>query len=484
MMKDTREIVLERVSPYKWRIPRTDKMRVEGIIYANDTLIESVKRDNAHIQVANVAYLPGIQMYSLAMPDIHYGYGFPIGGVAAVSLDDGVISPGGVGYDINCGVRVLTTSISHSDIKMYIEKIIYELYNNVPCGVGAQGKLKLDKQELKNVVRNGAKWAIDNGFGWDEDLNFIEENGRMEGAEPDAVSGRAYERGKKQLGTLGAGNHFLEIQVVDEIFDESAAEAIGIEKGNITVMIHTGSRGFGHQVCSDYVDLLQSSMRKYKIQLPDNELASVPINSPEGKRYFSAMKSAANFAWANREIIQHWVRKSFSTVIGASPESLGMHLIYDVAHNIAKIETHNINGKNKKVCVHRKGATRAFPPGHPDIPEKYRKIGQPVLIPGDMGTYSYILVGTEKAMEETFGSTCHGAGRVLSRHKALKITANRSVQNEMKKKGIIVKAKSSRTLREEVPDAYKNIDEVIDTVEHAGISRKIVRLKPIGVIKG
>jgi len=378
----------------------------------------------------------------------------------------------------------MRTSIPYSEIEMYLERIIAEIYRNVPCGVGSQGKLKLDLYELKKVVKRGVKWAVDNGLGWNEDLIFMEENGRMEGADSDAVSNRAFERGRRQLGTLGAGNHFLEIQVADEIYDKDVAEVMGLEKGNITIMIHTGSRGFGHQICSDYVQLLQSRMKKYHIDVPDEELASVPINSPEGKQYFSAMKAAANFAWVNREIIQHWVRQSFSSVLGSSPESLGMHLIYDVAHNIAKIETHRIGGEKKKLCVHRKGATRAFPPYHPDIPEKYREIGQPVLIPGDMGTYSYILVGTEKSMEETFGSTCHGAGRLLSRHKALKITSHRSIYKEMNEKGIKVKAKSERTLREEVSDAYKDISEVVDTVEKAGISKKIVRLKPIGVIKG
>ncbi|RKZ23873.1 RNA-splicing ligase RtcB, partial [bacterium] len=354
----------------------------------------------------------------------------------------------------------------------------------VPCGVGSQGKLRLSKKDLDRVLVKGSRWAVNNGFGWDEDLDKTEERGEMEGADPSAVSPRAKERGMPQLGTLGAGNHFLEIQVVEEIYDHRIAEVFGLKKGLVTVMIHCGSRGLGHQVCDDWVKTLGRAMQKYKINVPDRELASVPIRSPEGEGYLGAMKAAANFAWANRQIIMHWVRESFSKVLGKSPEELGMKLIYDVAHNIAKIEEHTIDGKKKTVCVHRKGATRAFPPGHPSLPDIYKNTGQPVLIPGDMGTNSYILVGTRRAMEETFGSTCHGAGRVLSRHQAIKATSGRNISKELEQKGILVMAKSIKTLREEVPDAYKDVDMVVEAVVKAGISKKVVKLRPIGVVKG
>jgi len=478
------EITLKKLSDYKFMIPKQGGMRVPGIIFASENMIGHIKHEETYKQVMNVAYLPGIQRYSLAMPDIHWGYGFPIGGVAAMDVDDGVISPGGVGYDINCGVRSLKTNMFYDDIKPYIKNLIDRIYTNVPCGVGSTGKIKLSRHELNRVMVEGAKWAVKRGFGWDDDIERIEDSGCMEGANPDKVSQRAVERGMPQLGTLGAGNHFLEIQVVDSIYNVKIAQRFGIEKNQIMIMIHTGSRGFGHQICSDYIHKIQNVMSRYGITVPDRELASVPIKSPEGRDYISAMKAGANFAWVNRQMIMHWVRESFSEVLKKSPESLGMELIYDITHNTAKFEKHMVDGKEKLLCVHRKGATRAFPAGHSALPDIYRDIGQPVIIPGDMGSYSYILIGKKDSMKETFGSTCHGAGRVLSRRKALKVTAGRKISNELKNKGVYARAKSITTLREEVPEAYKDIEEVVEVVEKVGLSEKIVRLRPIGVVKG
>ena len=477
---------LEKIDDFRWRIPRSYKrgMRVPGVIYASEKLLESIKKDMAPEQVANVAHLPGIQKYSLAMPDIHWGYGFPIGGVAAFDSETGVISPGGVGYDINCGVRIICTNLTKKDIEKYLNKIVDTIFRHVPAGVGKGGKIRVTESELKEVMVKGARWVVERGYGWKEDLERTEENGSMPGADPSKVSPRAIQRGRPQLGSLGAGNHFLEVQVVERVFDKEAAKVMGIEEGLITIMIHTGSRGFGHQICDDYVKTLQRAMQKYGIQVPDRQLASVPFKSPEGQAYFGAMVTAANFAWANREFITHWVREAFELALGESAEKLGMHLVYDVAHNIAKLEEHNVNGTRKEVVVHRKGATRAFPKGHPKVPEIYRSVGQPVLIPGDMGTASYILIGTERAMKETFGSTAHGAGRLLSRKAAIRATAGRRVVDELRAKGIIVRAHSIETVREEVPDAYKDVDIVVDTVHRAGISKKVARMVPLAVVKG
>jgi tRNA-splicing ligase RtcB len=477
---------LEKIDNFRWKISQDYKrcMRVPGIIYASEKLLDSIKKDNAPEQVANVACLPGIQKYSIAMPDIHWGYGFPIGGVAAFDVEEGVISPGGVGYDINCGVRILRTNLKKSDIEKHLEKILDAVFHNVPAGVGKGGIYKVTERELRDVMLNGARWVVERGFGWKEDLERIEEGGAMSGANPDKVSRRAIERGLPQLGSLGAGNHFLEIQVVERIFDREAAKIIGIEEGTITIMIHTGSRGFGHQICDDYVRQLQNAMNKYGINVPDRQLASVPFKSPEGQAYFGAMVCAANFAWANRQFITHWIRESFEKVLGESAEKLGMQIIYDVAHNIAKVEDHVVDGQVKKVVVHRKGATRAFPKGHPQVPAVYKEIGQPVLIPGDMGTASYILLGTQRAMEETFGSTAHGAGRVLSRSEAIRQTRGRNIIEELRRQGILVKVHSMETLSEEVPDAYKDVDVVVDVVHNAGISKKVARMVPIAVIKG
>jgi len=478
---------LEKIDDYRLKIPRSYKsgMRVDGIIYVDSRLLEKVKEDQAPEQVANVATLPGILKASMAMPDIHWGYGFPIGGVAGFDTKTGVISPGGVGYDINCGVRLLRTNLHRKDITNEIlEKLVRSLFHNIPSGVGSTGKIRISEQEVKTVLMKGARWAYEKGYGSEDDLEYTEERGQMDGADPSKITRRALERGAPQLGTLGAGNHFLEIQEVEEIFDEKAAQIFRLEKGQITIMIHTGSRGLGYQICDDNVKDLGRAVQKYNISLPDRQLACAPIESPEGRAYFSAMVCAANYAWANRQCITHWVREAFGQVYNKNPEQLGMELVYDVAHNIAKFEEHTVDGNKIKVCVHRKGATRAFPPGHWALPEKYKPIGQPVIIPGDMGTNSYLLLGTQRAFEETFGSTCHGAGRVWSRTKALDETSNRDVARELKSKGILVMAASREVLREEVPDAYKDVDVVVDVCHKAGISKKVAKMRPLGVVKG
>lgn len=477
---------LERVDNYRFRIPKDYKsgMRVPGIIYADDRLMEHIKLDMAPEQVANVAHLPGILSQSMAMPDIHWGYGFAIGGVAGFDIEKGVISPGGVGYDINCGVRLLRTNLRKEEVRDYLERLVRALFQEIPSGVGSKGKIRISDREVMNVLTKGARWAYEKGYGIKEDLEFTEEGGEMKGADPSKVSQRALERGRPQLGTLGAGNHFLEIQEVEEVFAPEIARVFGIEKGQITVMIHTGSRGLGYQICDDNVRVLGRVTQNYGIEIPDRQLACAPVNSPEGKTYFSQMVCAANYAWANRQAITHWVREAFSKVMGKSPKDLGMSLIYDVAHNIAKREEHMIDGKKTKVCIHRKGATRAFPQGHPAVPEKYRNVGQPVLIPGDMGTNSYLLVGTEQALNETFGSTCHGAGRVWSRKRALRETRDRPIREELRNKGILVMSASKETLREEVPEAYKDVDIVVDVCNKAGISKKVAKMRPLGVVKG
>ncbi len=478
---------LERIDDTRLLIPKTYKpgMNVDGIIYADANLIEQIKADQAPEQVANVATLPGIVGYSLAMPDIHWGYGFAIGGVAAFDVNNGIISPGGVGYDINCGVRLLRTNLEKKDLKPEIlEKLVRAIFNNVPSGVGSKGKIRISQQTVAEVLTRGARWAVEQGYGTEEDLIYTEENGEMPGADLAGVSNRALERGMPQLGTLGAGNHFLEIQEVVEIYDPKAAAELGLHLGQITVMIHTGSRGLGYQICDDNVKSLVAAARKYGINLVDRQLACAPLDSPEGKRYFGAMVAAANYAWANRQAITHWVREAFAQVLGIPIPRLGMTQVYDVAHNIAKIEEHTVNGKKMKLCVHRKGATRAFPPGHPALPEKYRHLGQPVLIPGDMGSSSYVLLGTERAARDTFGSACHGAGRVWSRTRALEETKRRDVAAELRARGIIVMAASREVLNEEVPDAYKDVDQVVEVCHRSGIARKVARMRPLGVVKG
>lgn len=479
--------IFKKINDYCWMIPKNYKagMRVPGIIYAKEKMLKEIVEDGAHEQVANAATLPGIVKASIAMPDIHYGYGLPIGGVVATDIEkDGVITPGGVGFDINCGVRLLRSNLTFEDVEGKLEILVDTLFSMVPSGVGSSGSIKLSKQDRKAVVRKGARWAVENGYGVSEDLECIESSGFIQGADPSLVSEKAYERGRDQLGTLGSGNHFLEVQVVDQIYNASLADKLGLFKGQITVMIHTGSRGFGHQICTDYLRVMERALKKYEIHVPDRQLACAPFNSVEGQDYFAAMACAANFAWANRQIIAHFVRCAFEKVFGGSWETLGLYTVYDVAHNIVKIENHVVDGKRMRLAVHRKGATRAFAPGHPELPERYRETGQPVIIPGDMGRASFVLCGTEKAMEETFGSTCHGAGRVLSRNQAKKVAKGKDIAAEMEKRGILVRASSRKTLYEEIPEAYKDVSEVVDVVHKAGIARLVARMRPLCVVKG
>ena len=478
---------LNKIDDYRWEIPKSYKpgMRVPGLIYADEKMLEGIRQEQALEQVVNVAFLPGIVGYSLAMPDIHWGYGFPIGGVAATRVEDGVVSPGGVGYDINCGVRLLRTNLHEAEVRAKLEKLLTELFVNVPSGVGSTGKIKVGKKEMDDILTGGARWAVRRGFGTEDDLEATEEGGCLKGADPGKVSLKAKERGSPQSGTLGAGNHFLEVEVVEEIFEPDLARSMGIEDvGQVLLLIHTGSRGLGHQVCDDYVRMLRQASRKYNINLPDQELACAPVKSPEGQDYLAAMACAANYAWANRQCIAHWARECFAKVFGKSLPQIGLEMVYDVAHNIAKLETYEVNGKRLNLCIHRKGATRAFPPGHPDVPPKYRKIGQPVLIPGDMGRHSYLAVGTETAIKESFGSVCHGAGRVKSRHAARRSLTDAEVARELASRGILVKAASRGSLSEEASEAYKDIDKVVDICHKAGLCRKVVKARPIGVVKG
>ncbi|MBI2251915.1 MAG: RtcB family protein [Armatimonadetes bacterium] len=479
--------ILQRIDKFRFRLPKDYKngMRVDGLIYANSELMESIKQDQAIEQVANVAFLPGIERLSLAMPDIHWGYGFPVGGVAATRVNDGVISPGGIGYDINCGVRLLRTSLTKKDIKDKITDLVDRLFYDIPCGVGREGRVHIkNNKELAQVLKEGASWSVKHSYGDKDDLEYTEAGGCLEGADPDKISKEAYKRGINQLGTLGAGNHFLEIQEVVEIFDKKSAQKFEIFPGQITILIHTGSRGLGHQVCTDYLVIMGRAIYKYAINLPDRQLACVPIKSQEGEDYLSAMASSANFAWANRQCITHFIRESFEKIFKKSYESLGIRQVYDVAHNIAKMEEYEIEGKKKLLCVHRKGATRAFPAGSLEIPLNYREVGQPVLVPGDMGRYSFILVSASKAKEESFSSACHGAGRLLSRSQARKIIHGRDLQKKLLEQGIYIKSASFSTLAEEAPEAYKDVEDVVDVCEGAGISRKVAKMKPLGVIKG
>jgi len=479
--------VLQKIDDFRWRIPRSYKsgMRADGVVFATERMLDQIKKDEALEQVANVAFLPGIVGDSMAMPDIHWGYGFPIGGVAAMDYETGVVSPGGVGYDINCGVRLLRSDLTLKDVKGRISDLVDQLYIQVPTGVGGEGRIRVDENELKHVMRKGARWMVERGIGWPDDLEVSEQGGVMDIADPETISKEAIKRGCPQLGTLGAGNHFLEIQVVEEIYEDEIARVFGItEPGQVTIMIHTGSRGFGHQVCEDSLQVMQRAIVKYNLTLPDRQLASAPIKSPEGQQYLGAMACAANFAWANRQAIAHWVRESFEKVLGAGAHKLGLSQVYDVAHNMAKIEDHEVDGKLKTLCVHRKGATRAFGPGNENIPQRYRDVGQPVIVPGDMGRYSFLLVGTETAMKRTWGSTCHGAGRVMSRHEAIKKMSGRAVQDELAARGIVVKAKGRDTLSEEASYAYKDVADVVTACQGADISRIVAKMRPLGVAKG
>jgi len=464
---------LERVGPYLWRIPQDASrgMRVPGLVVADDHLIESIQSDAALEQVANGATLPGIVKAAMAMPDIHQGYGLPVGGVVATDARHGVISPGAIGFDINCGVRLLGTSLRAERIAGRMQALVDALYEAIPTGVGSRGELELDPTALDQVLERGAAWAVTAGYGVPEDLERIESDGCLEGAVPASVSTRARERGRRQLGTLGSGNHFLEVQTVEAVYDERAARELSVSEGQVTVMIHTGSRGLGHQVCTDYLDVAGKALRRYGITVPDRQLACAPVDSEEARAYLGAMRAAANFAFANRQVLTHWARRVFERSLGIGRRELGMSVVYDVAHNIAKEEEHEVDGARRRLIVHRKGATRAFP-------------GQPVLVPGDMGRYSYVLLGTEAAMRETFGSTCHGAGRRLSRTAAVKAARGRRIGEELRQRGVLARATGRDALAEEMPEAYKDVEDVVDVVHRFGISTRVARLKPLAVIKG
>jgi tRNA-splicing ligase RtcB len=487
MTKEPYRGPLEQVDACCWRIPKSYKqgMRVDGLIFASERLMEQLRKDQAPDQVANVAFLPGIQMASLAMPDIHWGYGFCIGGVCATDPDEGgVISPGGVGYDINCGVRLMRSNLFYRDLKPHLRPLVDGLFKNIPTGAGRSGRYEFRGKELDRLLTEGPKYLLSRSLTTPRDIDYTEAHGQLAGADPDQVSERAKERGAEQCGTLGSGNHFLEVQIVDAIFDADAAEVMGLEKDMVCVMIHSGSRGLGYQVCDDALAWLRKAPEKYGIELPDRQLACAPVDSPEGQKYIAAMRAAANFAWCNRQLLMWQAREVFAEIFGRSWQEMQMNLIYDVCHNIAKFEEHVVNGKKKKVWVHRKGATRAFPPGHAEIPDMYRKIGQPVIIPGDMGRASWVLVGQEGSMERTFGTTCHGAGRALSRTAAVKEAAGRRIDRELEAKGVIARAQSRKGLAEEAPLAYKNVDDVVEVVHNAGLSKKVARMRPLGVIKG
>ena len=476
---------LKKIRDCVWEIPTSYKkgMLVPGRVYLNNKAAKDIEV-GAIDQVSNVACLPGIKKFSIGLPDIHFGYGFPIGGVAAFSAHNGVISPGGVGFDINCGVRLIKTNLTEDDVKPKMKEIVNTLFDNVPSGVGSKGKIRLQPSQIDEVLDNGAQWAVENGYGWERDLKYLEENGKMESADSSKVSDKAKKRGIPQLGSLGSGNHFLEVQKMDKIFDEDTAKVFGIEEGMITILIHTGSRGCGHQICSDYLRVMDRAAKRYQINLPDRQLACAPIGSEEANDYFQAMSAAANYAWTNRQMIVHWVRESFEKVFRRDAEEMGMDIVYDVAHNIAKKEVHNVKGRNMELFVHRKGATRAFGPGREEIPKEYRDVGQPVFIPGTMGTASYVLAGTDIAMQETFGSSAHGAGRKMSRAGAKKEYHGEEVKKVLENRGIIIRATSMPVVAEEAPGAYKDVDAVVKTSHDAGISRMVGKMIPLGVAKG
>ena len=477
-------MALRKIDRFRWEVPKTGRMNVPGVIYASAAMLRGSDQKEPLKQVANVATLPGILKASLAMPDMHWGYGFPIGGVAAFDWDSGVVSPGGVGYDINCGVRLASTLLTEKEVRPQMETLVNTLFQHIPTGVGAKGPLKLSTQEEMRVLRDGSRWALHHGFAEDEDVEHTEDGGCLPDADPELLSDRALERGKKQLGTLGSGNHFLEVGVVDTVFDPTVARVLDLSEGQVTVMLHCGSRGLGYQVCDDFLAKMNKQMRHLKIDLPDRQLVCAPLTSQTGQDYMRAMACAANYAWANRQVLLHRAREVFQRVFDIGPRDLGMRLIYDVCHNIAKKETHQVEGRRRTVCVHRKGATRSFAAGHPAVCETYRSTGQPVIIPGDMGRASYVLVGTDKAMEETFGSTCHGAGRRLSRKAAKRASKGRAIHRELADKGILVRWTGRGTLAEEMPEAYKDVSDVVDVVHGAGMSRKVAKLRPICVIKG
>ena len=478
------EIKLQKKDEYRWLIPKTGEMRVPGLVFSSPELIRAIQKDQSLVQVANVATLPGIVKHSLAMPDIHWGYGFPIGGVAAFDMEEGIVSPGGVGYDINCGCRIMTTRLEAEEIRPILKTLVSALFRDIPAGVGSRGSIHLSKADERKVAVEGSAWAVRNGYGQPEDLERTEDHGTMDGADPSVLSDRALKRGIDQLGTLGSGNHFLEIQVVDQIYDPQLAQDFHLYEGQVTVMIHSGSRGFGHQICDDFLKEMGKHVSVEGLQLPDRQLACAHLKSNLGRRYLAGMACAANYAWANRQVLMHLAHETLLATLSISPQDLGMELLYDVCHNIAKKELHEVEGDEISVCVHRKGATRSLPPGHPKVPEIYRRAGQPVLIPGDMGTYSFVLAGAQGAMEQSFGSTCHGAGRVLSRTKAVKMAKGRAIHRELEDKGIFVQSRGKRTLQEEMPDAYKDVSQVVEVVHQADLAKKVARLRPLGVIKG
>ncbi len=477
---------LVQIDRFTWEIPRDFRqdMRAPARLYADERLLEDALGDKSLEQLMNTATLPGIVKYAIAMPDIHQGYGFPIGGVVATALPDGIISPGGVGYDINCGVRVLASGLVFEEVQPYLRELASALYRNCPSGVGVHGEIKLRDAELDHVLTDGARWALANGYARKEDLEHTEEFGRIPGADPQFVSARAKARGRDQIGTLGAGNHFIEIDRIAQIYDPEAADRLGLFPDQIVAQIHCGSRGFGHQVCEDYVSRFQKTVHDYGIELPDRELVCAPFSSPEGQDYFRAMACAANFAFANRQVLAHNLRQSFEQALAGKAASFDLHQVYDIAHNMAKLEEHQIGGRSMRVCVHRKGATRAFGPGSPGLPPDLADLGQPVLIPGSMGTESYILIGTRASMEQTFGSTCHGAGRVMSRSQAKKSVRGEQLRQELEERGISVRAGSMAGLAEEAPQAYKDVSRVVEVVDRAGIGRKVAQLKPVVVVKG
>lgn len=477
-------VYLKQKDEFSFEIEKQGGMRVPGVVYATAEMVESIREDQAPKQVANVAHLPGILRASLAMPDVHWGYGFPIGGVAAFDPEEGVLSPGGVGYDINCGVRLMRSNLERKDVQDVLADLSTELFKAIPSGVGRGSRRSLSSRELEDVLTKGAKWAVDEGHGRTADLDVIEEGGTFAGADPSKVSKRAKERGKPQLGSLGSGNHFCELGYVAEVYDEEAAKAFGLEKDRVTVMIHSGSRGFGYQVCDDSLRQMMRASKKYGIHLPDRQLCAAPLKSDEAKHYFAAMACAINYAFANRQMMTDDVRRTMAKFFGQGDSHLGLELVYDVCHNIAKWEEHEIDGVKRKVCVHRKGATRAFGPGHEKVPARYRAVGQPVLVPGDMGRYSFVLRGTELAMQKTFGSSCHGAGRRLSRKAAKRAAQGRAIFEELIEAGVYVRSEKRNTVAEEIPEAYKDVADVVDVMDRSGIAPKVAKLVPLAVVKG
>ena len=483
-MSASKPYKLKRIDENRWLIPKTGKMKAPGLIFASSKLLPDIEKDSSPDQVFNVAHLPGIVGHAIALPDMHWGYGFPIGGVAAFDMEEGIVSPGGVGYDINCGVRLATTALDKDFLEPHVPVLVNSLYSAIPSGLGSRGGIVLKRKDMNDVCIQGAQWAIGRGMGDQADLERIEDHGAIQWAETKQISDRAYERGKDQLGTLGSGNHFIEIGYVDKVFEESVAQDWGLFEGFVTLMIHSGSRGFGYQICDEFLARMVKNISSQKIELMDRQLACAYLKSDVAREYLGAMAAAANFAFANRQILMNLAKLAWETSLKLSPKELSLRLLYDVSHNIAKMERHELEGKSRMLCVHRKGATRALPPGHPLLPTFFSQTGQPVLIPGDMGRCSYVMAGLKRDLDQTFASACHGAGRVLSRNEALRKTKGRAIERELEDRNIYSRAAGRKTLREECPEAYKNVDEVVEIVQRAGLAKKIVRIKPMGVIKG